>query len=95
MEAREHTLGPEHPDTLTSLNNLAALADKRGDLDGAEPLYRRALEAREHTLGLDHPDTLTSVFNLALLLRDQDKLEEAEEMLRRVGCCVVRAVWGG
>ncbi len=36
-------LGPKHPDTLTSVNNLAGLLQNKGDYDGAEPLYRRAL----------------------------------------------------
>ncbi len=58
-------LGPEHPDTLTSVNNLAVLLMSQGDYAGAAPLYRRALEARERVLGPEHPDTLNSVNNLA------------------------------
>ena len=50
----QRTLGKEHPDTLNSVNNLAALLRGRGDYDNAEPLYRRALEARERTLGKEH-----------------------------------------
>ena len=67
LEARERVLGPEHPDTLTSVNNLAALYQAQGRYGEAEPLYRRALEASERVLGPEHPDTLTSVNNLALL----------------------------
>ena len=37
-------LGEDHLDTLTSLNNLAALLQNRGHLAEAEPLYREALE---------------------------------------------------
>ena len=39
-------LGREHPDTLTSVNNLAALYDTQGRYGEAEPLYKRALEAK-------------------------------------------------
>ena len=60
MEAGERTLGKEHPNTLTSLNNLAGLLNAKGDYAGAEPLYRRVLEARERTQGKEHPDTLIS-----------------------------------
>ena len=67
--------GKEHPDTLTSVHNLASLLKALGKLDEAEPLYRWALEARERTLGKEHPDTLTSVNNLALLLQDMGKLD--------------------
>ena len=58
-------LGPDHPDTLRSVNNLALLyIDERRYVE-AEPLSKRLLEARERVLGKDHPDTLTSVNNLA------------------------------
>ena len=41
-------LGPEHPDTATSLNNLAVLLQDQGDFAGARPLYRaRAGDTRK------------------------------------------------
>ena len=83
LEARERVLGREHPDTLTSVNNLAALLKSKGDYDAAEPLYRRALEARERVLGREHPDTLTSVNNLALLLYSKGDYDAAEPLYRR------------
>jgi tetratricopeptide (TPR) repeat protein len=58
-------LGPEHPDTANSLNNLALLLNTQEDYAGAEPLYRRALAIDEQTLGPEHPDTATSLNNLA------------------------------
>ncbi len=42
-------LGREHPDTLTSVNNFAALYQSEGRYAEAEPLYRRALEARDYS----------------------------------------------
>ncbi len=39
LEARERTLGKEHPDTLGSVNDLAGLLASKGDYAGAEPLY--------------------------------------------------------
>jgi len=41
----------EHPDTLTSVNNLAALYRAQGAYGQAEPLYLRALEASEPRVG--------------------------------------------
>ena len=75
-------LGQEHPDTLTSVNNLALLYQAQGRYGEAEPLYRRALEARERVLGPEHPETLTSVNNLALLYRAQGRYGEAEPLLQ-------------
>ena len=37
-------LGEDHPDTLSSLSNLAVLLQAQGNLAEAEPLYREALE---------------------------------------------------
>ena len=48
-------LGPEHPDTLASVNNLAGLYEATGRYEAAEPLYQRALEASERVLGPEPP----------------------------------------
>ena len=75
--------GKEHPDTLTSVNNLAVLYQAQGRYGEAEPLYKRALEASERVLGKEHPDTLASVNNLALLYQAQGRYGEAEPLYRR------------
>src|SRR6516165_1129016 len=43
----EQALGPEHPDTAGSLNNLAALYQSTGAYAKAEPLFERALAIAE------------------------------------------------
>lgn len=82
FEERERILGMEHPDTLTSLSDLAAIFEQQGKYAAAEKMERRALNGREKVLGKEHPDTLTSLNNLALTLHDQAKYPEAEEMCR-------------
>jgi tetratricopeptide (TPR) repeat protein len=66
--AIEKALGAEHPDTATSLNNLAGLLKRQGDLAGARPLYERALAIFEKVLGPEHPSTARSRRNLTTLL---------------------------
>ena len=61
----EKALGPEHPHTATSLNNLACLLQAQGDLAGARPLFERALAIYEKALGPEHPDTAMVRNNLA------------------------------
>ena len=61
------TLGPEHPDTATRLNNLAGLLQAQGDLATARQLYERALAISEKALGPEHPRTATARGNLASL----------------------------
>ena len=51
MAIEERVLGPDHPDTATSLNNLGALPQAKGELAAAQPLYERALAICEQVLG--------------------------------------------
>jgi hypothetical protein len=44
FEGRERALGPDHPQTLSALSDLGAVAQSRGDLDDAESHYRDAYE---------------------------------------------------
>ncbi|MFE3195402.1 tetratricopeptide repeat protein, partial [Nocardia sp. NPDC059240] len=62
---RERILGPIHPSTLTSRDDLAAAYESAGQPDKAITLYKATLTDRERILGADHPDTLTSRNNLA------------------------------
>ena len=83
LEGRGNALGAEHPDTLSSVNNLGALLLDKGDYGGAEEYCRRALEGYEKTHGPEHNDTLMSVNNLGLLLKANGAYERAEEFSRR------------
>ena len=56
---REQALGPAHPATATSLNNLAPLYQSMGNYPEALPLYQRALAISEQALGPSHPTTVT------------------------------------
>ncbi|TAK20411.1 MAG: tetratricopeptide repeat protein [Chloroflexota bacterium] len=83
LAIREKALGPEHPDTATSLNNLALLLQAQGDFAAARPLYERALAINEKVLGPEHPDTATSLNNLAGLLRAQGDFAAARPLYER------------
>ncbi len=79
----ERMVGPEHPYTLTSLNNLAAVLHEKGDLAIVEPLYRRVLETSERILGAEHPETLKGLNNLAGLLLQEGDFTASELLFRR------------
>jgi tetratricopeptide (TPR) repeat protein len=83
VKTRE-VFGAEHPDTLTSISDLASVLRNQGKYEAAEERNRRALAGREKVLGVEHPDTLTSVSDLALVFQRQGKYEAAEEANRRV-----------
>ena len=83
LAIRERTLGPDHPDTATSLNNLALLLYQQGEYAAARPLYERALAICERTLGPDHPATATILNNLAGLLSEQGEYAAARLLYER------------
>ena len=71
------TLGPDHPSTLASRNNLAGAYRDAGRLDEAIALYEQILEDRTRILGPHHPSTLTSRNNLAYAYQDAGRLNDA------------------
>jgi tetratricopeptide (TPR) repeat protein len=58
-------LGPDHPDTLESMYNLALSYAAAGQNERALKLHEETLALRKAKLGPDHPDTLMSRNNLA------------------------------
>jgi hypothetical protein len=62
---RQIHLGPDHPDTLTTLDDLAGAYLAAGRTAEAIALFGQVRDARIAKLGPDHPDTLTTLNNLA------------------------------
>lgn len=87
IEARELTLRIDHPDTLTSMAELARTYWCQERWMEAGQLEVKVIKKRQATLGLNHPDTLKSMANLATTYRDEGRLTEAElldlEVLQR------------
>jgi Tetratricopeptide repeat len=79
----ERTLGPEHPDTIAMVYELALLLMKKGDCAGAEPLLRRHLKVQDRVLGPRHPATIKTVNNLAVMCSRQGNDAGAEPLFRR------------
>jgi tetratricopeptide (TPR) repeat protein len=83
LQLREKVLGPEHPDTLASINNLAGSLYQQRRFAEAEAIDRQTLQLKEKILGPEHPDTLMSMNNFANLLYQQGRFAEAEAIYRR------------
>ena len=78
LEVRKHLLGPEHPVTVDSLNNLGRLYTETGRYEEAADLLSRCADIDNRKLGADHPSSLTTLDNLAglyLELGDHDRAE--------------------
>ena len=80
----QKTLGPEHPDTVVSLNNLAEVYQVMGEYAKAEPVLQEVLRTRQKVLGPEHRSTATSINNLALLYRAMGEYAKAEPLLQEV-----------
>lgn len=82
LETRERELGPDHAETLASLNNVATVRQNLGDLDGAERLFRRLVARYREMRGPRDPETLTAMNNLSIVLQQRGQFTEAEPLLR-------------
>jgi Tetratricopeptide repeat len=77
-------LGPEHPDTLTSMGNLASTYRDQVRWTEAERLDVQVIETSKTVLGPEHPFTLNSMANLASTFRNQARWTEAGELNMQV-----------
>jgi hypothetical protein len=78
IEARRRVVGAEHPDTLTSQNNLAGVLRDLGRLEESEAEYRVVVDARGRVLGTEHPDTVASRRALDAVLTKLGRLTETD-----------------
>jgi tetratricopeptide (TPR) repeat protein len=80
-------LGDDHPDTLTTMDNLALTYGDQGRTAEAAALHEEVLEKSRRILGDDHPATLTTMNNLASTYWAQGRTAEAaalhEEVLEK------------
>lgn len=61
---QEATLGPLHPELVSTLNNLGIVAERTGRLGDAETFYRRAVAIASASLPADDPIVVESRQNL-------------------------------
>ena len=80
LDRRRRVLGEDHPDTLTSANNLAIDLRELGEVQAARDLDQDTLDRRRRVLGEDHPDTLCSANNLAVDLRELGEVQAARDL---------------
>ncbi len=74
-------LGQEHPNTLTTINDLARLYQSTGRYAEADPLYVKVLEVRRRMMRAQDPDTLASLASLGGLRIQQQRYADAEPLL--------------
>jgi hypothetical protein len=80
VERGKQFLGDDHPDTLTSMGDLASTYRNQGHLKEAEALDLVVMEKRKQLFGDDHSHTLISMANLAFTYGKQMHWKEAEAL---------------
>ena len=78
------TFGPEHPNTLRAMHNLAVSYDAAGRLDEALKLQEEVLPLMRKVHGPEHPDTLGAMGNLAVLYQAAGRQDEALQLKEEV-----------
>jgi tetratricopeptide (TPR) repeat protein len=83
-QTRRQVLGPDHRDTLDSMDTYATALVQQRKLEQAEAIYRQCLEVRGRVLGTNDPEFLVTLGNLGQVLAERGNLEEAERVVRDV-----------
>jgi tetratricopeptide (TPR) repeat protein len=73
----------ESSDVATSLYGLAVVEDFKGNADGAESLFKRAVAMREKTLGTDSPDVGRALYGFGNFRMDHQDFGQARALLQR------------
>jgi len=78
-----HDLGPDHPEVVRSLDDLAEVYLDQGRYDLAEPLYKRTLADAEKAYGSYHSEVAARLRKLAGMYDSQGRYAEAEPLHKR------------
>ena len=72
--------GEEHPDTVRSMMDLAAINADLSEYSEAEVLQTAGLEGTRRIFGSTHPKTVVAMTTVCSIYRDQGRLAEAEAL---------------
>ncbi|MBK6942278.1 MAG: tetratricopeptide repeat protein [Planctomycetes bacterium] len=91
-ELRERTLGPDDPETLDSLRDLATLRSRQGRAREARQLFEELVARGTRVLGADHPDPWLARAHLAIVMHSCGDLVAAEREARAAKDAFARLV---
>lgn len=84
FDLRRRVLGPEHADTLSSMQELGVLYLKQAKYAAADALLTAVLKQQRRLHGSDRPETLAATHELATLIVARGDHARAESLLLRV-----------
>jgi tetratricopeptide (TPR) repeat protein len=77
LQLRQANVGPDHPDTIESMDSLALALQDAGQMEQALTLLEETLKLSVQKRGPEHIDTLSTMNNLALALIHAGRVAEA------------------
>jgi eukaryotic-like serine/threonine-protein kinase len=84
VDVGRHADGPENPEVLSSMNDLATVLVQQTRPADAEKLQREALDLERHSLGTENPVTLSTMSDLATSLLEEGRYSEALDFANTV-----------
>jgi len=83
LQVRVEIIGPEHPDTLRAMSNLASTYVSLGRLEDGLNLQELSMEGQRRTLGALHHDTLNTMTNLGETYRQLGRPDSSITLLEK------------
>lgn len=77
LAIRREVLGPNHPDTALSLNDLAVVRLGLDDFAGAERLYKESLDVTKRAYGDEHPEVAVVIENIGGVYYRTNRFKES------------------
>ncbi|KAH7160587.1 hypothetical protein B0J13DRAFT_644416 [Dactylonectria estremocensis] len=87
LNLRRSMLGEKHPDTISSMAELATTYHAQGRYGEAEPAYIKVLDLQRETLGEKHPDTLHAMHDLAITWKSLGSRNDAFFLMQQCFLC--------
>jgi tetratricopeptide (TPR) repeat protein len=79
LTIRKNIFDEEHPDTVSTYNNIAWIYHKQANYNKALYFYNKALAIIEKIHGREHPDTAKNYNDIAWVYRNQGDYDKASE----------------
>ena len=79
-----NVFGPDHPDTVVSMHNLALVHGKLGDHAKARELQEKVLDIHLRLLGPEHPETVQAINSLALTCDELGEYQRLKELTEKM-----------
>ncbi|MFZ5353601.1 MAG: tetratricopeptide repeat protein [Bacillota bacterium] len=83
LDTRENYLGKDHPDTLSSYNDIILLLNYRGCYAESEKLSKYILPLQESLFGSEHTSVGKTLNSLGIILTAKESYDEAELLFKR------------